>query len=182
MEKVKVMDIEDKIGDNEKFVVDNDLKAEWCIKHIREIEEEEQRILSTIQSEIDRYTELKNKHIQTYTDDKVFFIEQLKGYMATVKTKELKTQYAYQLPSAKLVQKKDKADFEVDKKKLAKYMEENNYTDYLKEVNEKTVDWASFKKVLEVNEDNEIINTETGEIIEDESLKVKIKYGSFEIK
>ncbi|SHH06202.1 Bacteriophage Mu Gam like protein [Tepidibacter thalassicus DSM 15285] len=109
-----------------------------------------------------------------------FFEAKLREYVKTVKMKETKTQKSYSLPSGKLILKKDKEDFKVDKEKVLENIKKlEGYKEYIK--TKEDLAWGELKKNLTIA-DGKIINKVTGEVLEIEGLDVEVKPGKFEVK
>jgi c-di-AMP phosphodiesterase-like protein len=85
------------------------------------------------------------------------------------------------LPSGKLVLKKDKEDFKLDKEKVLNYIKENKeeYKEFIK--TKEYLAWGDMKKNL-IIDDGKIVDKSTGEVLEIEGLDIEIKPGEFEIK
>ena len=138
------------------FLVDNDQKAEWCLQKIREAEAEKQKWNDYYTKQMQAVADREDRRIQ-------YFEYQLNQYFRTVPHKETKTQQSYQLPSGKLVLKKQAPKFEHDDEKILDWLHENSqapetYIDF-KEV----LKWGDLKKVLIVDGDRMV--TADGEII-----------------
>jgi len=147
----------------ETFVIDNDVKAEWALRKIRECTAERDRILETSWEIIESYKAV----IQTEADRAADEIAGLEGllmqYFATVEHAATKTQETYRLPTGKL------------KMKLAfERMIPNDETlitafpDFTER--KPTLKWGELKKRLDIV-DGKVIDTETGEIVQGVSLE-----------
>lgn len=127
----------------EPFRVDCDSKADWCIKIIKQEEAETERLLKTIDEEID-ILEAKKERLQSQLQSKTGFLKgKLAEYFDTVEKKELKTQLKYTLPSGSLVFVKPSIRYERDNEKILNWLTENNKYEYIK--TNPTVDWSSLK-------------------------------------
>lgn len=175
----------------EKFTVDNDSKADWCLSKISALDMELERFTSTIQEKINflksKIEELDDKIKQKrecISNEKSFFEGLLLDYFVNRVDqkfkKELKTMWKYKLPSGELQLKKPSMSLKYDKEKLLEYVILNGYDEYVRIKQE--VDWGNFKKQLDINRDGNIINISTGEIIETEGLTIDIVEGKFEVK
>lgn len=156
------------------FVINDDKKADWAITQIKDTENECERLITLAEKQIadlhDRIEELKNK-----CDNETKYLKScLAQYFETVKAKETKTQKSYKLLSGTLVLKKPGEKIEHDDEALLEWLED---TEYIKI--KKSVDWAEYKKKLTI-QDNLVIDTETGEVVE--CCKVVPTPGSFDIK
>ena len=95
-------------------------------------------------------------------------------YFETVPSKETKTQKSYKLLSGTLVFKKPSQKINHDDEKLLEFLDG---TEFIKV--KKSIDWAEYKKVLTIS-DSEVIDSETGEIVE--ACTVEDVPASFTIK
>ena len=143
---------------DDSFVVDDDQKAEWCLKVIKEKEEEKAKWKA-------HYDELYRK-VSNSCDQSIARMEfKLEGYLRSQIeegfAKETKTQFSYQLPNGKLVLKHQQPEYVRDDDELIKWLEENGLQDYVKV--KKTVDWDKLKKALVI--DGSQMITEDAEIV-----------------
>ena len=139
------------------FVVDNDSKAERCLKKISEKRQEMETwkrhyemLYSTIEQEL-------NSEIE-------YFSAQLEQYLRRQRdagfTKAAKTQISYKLPSGKLVLKKQEPEYERNNDTLIDWLKKNDAG--MVKVKEE-VDWQGLKKKLVplagrmVTEDGEVV-------------------------
>ena len=127
-----------------RFTVDDDQKAEWCLRKIREANEEAEKFTEF-------YTEQMRKVLKRRDSRIAFFEEKLKPYFTMVPKKETKTQLSYPLPSGKLVLKKQAPEFTRDDEQLLPWVREN-LPEYVKV--KYSVDWANMKKQLTIVGDN----------------------------
>ena len=128
----------------EPFRVLDDKTADWCIKIIKQEESETERLLKTIDEEID-ILEAKKKRLQSQLQSKTGFLKgKLAEYFDTVEKKELKTQLKYTLPSGSLVFVKPSVRYDRDNDRILNWLTENNKYEYIK--TNPTVDWAELKK------------------------------------
>lgn len=158
------------------FVIDNDTKAEWAIRKIREAQNEHDRIHALIDAEAKRLLERIEKNNKKLDADTSYLKYLLNNYMNTVKCKETKTQRSYQLLSGKLVRKKGTIDFIRDENKLLEWTQANK-PDLVK--TEYSVDWSTLKKTLTVTPKGEVI-TDEGELLD--CITTEVKPDKFEIK
>lgn len=150
-------DILEEKQERPEYIVDNDRKADWCLRQIKEK-----------QDEIERWTEHYKKLAQAITDqlndDIAYFSAQLERYLYHQIdgkfTKSTKTQVSYALPTGKLILKHQEPEYKPDDEILVPWLEQNN-PEYIKV--KKTADWAGLKKTLTLNGDTLI--TEDGEIV-----------------
>lgn len=138
----------------ERFTVDSDQKAEWCLDKIREARADEKKWLEF-------YAEQAEKVKKTRERREEFFKSLLQHYFLNVPHKETKTQSSYQLPSGKLVVKKQGPEIVRDDAQVIAWLKENCEGAHVK--TKEALDWAEMKKNVvfmgghAVNGDGEII-------------------------
>lgn len=144
------------------FAIDNDDKAEWALKKIKDAQAEHSRLTALIDKEEERLRrarEAADKALENGTSHLKFL---LSCYMQTVKGKETKTQKSYQLLTGKLVYKYGGTEYVKDDEELLNWTALNK-PEYIK--TKSSVDWANLKKELIVTESGEVIDS-SGEILE----------------
>lgn len=137
------------------FQVDNDQKAEWCLRKIKEEQAEVSRWKAFYAEQLRRLEERSQYRIG-------FFEDKLKMYFSMVPHKESRTQSSYQLPGGKLVYKRQAPEIVRNDAQLLPWVKANQPE--MVKVSE-AVDWASLKKSLSINEDLGMAMTEEGEIV-----------------
>ena len=137
-----------------EFVVTDDSSAEWCIKKIREAQENVAKWRAHYDQQMQRIENEANSTIS-------FMTAKLEEYFEKVPHKETKTQQSYKLPSAKLVRKQQQPRFDIDDDITVKWLEDNHLDDLVKI--KKTADWSSIKKRFTVN--GYAVISEDGEIV-----------------
>lgn len=158
----------------ESFKIENDKTADWAIAQIQEAEAERDRLVALAESQID---DLNNKieELKTKCENDTKYLKGcLAMYFETVPSKETKTQKSYKLLSGTLVFKKPSQKINHDDEKLLEFLDG---TEFIKV--KKSIDWAEYKKVLTIS-DSEVIDSETGEIVE--ACTVEDVPASFTIK
>jgi len=152
-------------NESTEFVVDNDMKAEWVLKKIREAKNDCQRFTDEYQRQMDFY----KAQIETLNQQTKDEIERLESMLAPYFrereqagfTKASKTQVKYDLPSGKLLMKKQEPDYSRDDKKVIEWLEKTDQGKFVKV--EKKLDWAGLKRQVIVNGQNVV--TKDGEIV-----------------
>lgn len=142
------------IEKEEKFIIDDDQKAEWALEQIRNAQEEKARWKDHFKEQLARINESCDLTINNMT-------EMLRDYFDTIPHKVTKTEENYRLPSGKLVLKKQATEFNYDDAELIDWLEKNKPGQFIKM--KKSVDWMALKKTLNVV--GEIVADDTGEII-----------------
>ncbi|MBQ1789670.1 MAG: host-nuclease inhibitor Gam family protein, partial [Oscillospiraceae bacterium] len=89
------------------FCVDNDVKADWTLRKIAEIQAERDRMVDFHERQIEVTKAQAEIRIN-------YLMEHLRRYTAQVPMKETKTQSKYSLPSGDLVMKKPAVAFRRD--------------------------------------------------------------------
>lgn len=138
------------------FIVDNDQKAEWAARKIREARQDTQK-----------WTEYYERQLsairRTNEDTEAYFAALLADYFETVPHKATKTQESYSLPSCKLVLKAQQPEFNRDEAVLCDYLDKKGRDDLVKIT--RRADWAALKKMLKVMEDGTCVDAD-GEVVE----------------
>lgn len=138
------------------FQVTDDQTAEWCLKKIREANEEKQRWKE--------YYDEQLRKICTREDSRIAFMEmKLRDYFGSVPHKQTKTQESYQLPGGKLVLKDQGPKYDQDDEKLVPWLKANKMTDLVKV--KESANWAELKKMLKETPDGTGMMTGDGEIV-----------------
>lgn len=138
------------------FIVDNDQKAEWAARKIREARQDTQKWTE--------YYERQLSAIRRANEDtEAYFAALLADYFDTVPHKATKTQESYSLPSCKLVLKAQQPEFNRDEAVLCDYLDKKGRDDLVKIT--RRADWAALKKTLKVMEDGTCVDAD-GEIVE----------------
>lgn len=138
----------------ETFVVDSDQKADWCIRKIKEINEETERW--------SRFYAERAKAVEESNMFRVARIKQLLiPYLQQIPMKETKTQSKYSLPSGDLVLKRERTKVEHDDEALLPWLQQNAY-EFVK--TKESVDWKSLKDRIFESE-GEFFLQDTGEKI-----------------
>lgn len=149
----------------ERFTIDSDVKADWAIRKIAEANDECERMnsvrrarIASLQQAIEDEEAIRDRKISNLSI-------LLQDYMATVPTKESKTQHTYKLPSGTLVMKKASTALVAETEKLTAWLTGAKLTDFLKVTTSPR--WGEFKKHLIVLEDGKLMFEDTGEVLPD---------------
>lgn len=173
MDEVKLYGAEEV---QECFVIDNDSKADWAARVVKEEAEERDRLLALVKAERERLDEKEEEILHRYEQKTEYLTGQLLSYMATVKTRDTPTQSSYALLNAKLVYKKPKMDIQPGEA-LVGWLEANRPE--LVKV-EKKPDWATVKKNIVHLGEGVYAMSDTGEIVD--GILPKEVPGKFEVK
>lgn len=162
--------------DKKPFIVDNDEKADWAARVVKEEAEERDRLLALVESERKRLDAREKEIKERYIRNTDYLETQLLSYMTSVKTRDTATQRSYALLNAKLVYKKPKVDIQPGEA-LVGWLEANRPE--LVKV-EKKPDWATVKKSIVQIGEGVYAMSDTGEIID--GILPKEVPGEFEVK
>ena len=143
----------------------DDIGAEKALVSLKQDIEERERLKETCKKMITDY--------QDKIQELDFEIEKLESnikqalniYLDSVEMKETKTQFSYQLPSGKIIKKKPQSILRAKDTLIDKVSKE------YKKIEIK-LNWAEYKRNLEVVDGN-VIDKETGEVIEDVEIETK---------
>lgn len=166
----------------EKFEVDNDMKAEWCLSKIRRIRVDQQCEKDELQRQMKFYIDQMEEIDRKADADVAFFESILNEYFANRMqegfTKTSKTQTVYKLPSGKLVLKKQNPDFDykTNQQQIVSWLKANKKTEFVKTKEE--VNWQELKKTITVVGDG--VATKDGEMIP--GVKVTEREDVFEVE
>ena len=158
-----------------------ELQADELITSIKEMQEDKARFEAIAKGKIESIqNDLKYKS-KVLDEQMQFSKDQLRAFFNTVKSKETKTQRSYNLLSGKLIYKKASQKIAHDDEKLEGYLFQHA-GNFLKETTTSKVDWAGFKKELDIS-NGMITNKTTGEVLENvQGLSIEEVNESFEVK
>lgn len=162
---------------NKKVEVDERVvavKAEMDKKvaEINQVEYEKAELQALLDARIQQLKDSFQGKFDFLNIKKEYLTTELRTLFDQVPAKETKTQLKVTLLSGDVVVKKASMKLDYDRMLLLERAEEYGLGEYVKTTEVQTLDWASLKTNLEVQEDGSIINTETGEIMEIEGLSV----------
>lgn len=138
------------------FTVDNDQKAEWAARKIREARQDTKAWTEYYERQL---SAIRRANEET----EAYFAALLADYFDTVPHKATKTQESYSLPSCKLVLKAQQPEFNRDEAVLCDYLNKKGRDDLVKIT--RRADWAALKKTLKVMEDGTCVDAD-GEVVE----------------
>lgn len=165
--------------EDQGFVINNDNKASWALKVIKQEQEETERFLRTADKQIEELTK-KKEALKADLDRRTGYLKGLLyRYFETVPHKETKTQQTYKLLDGQLVFKKPSVKIvkPEDDETLISYLEQNQPE--LVEIVKKAV-WCEFKKNLTITDDGGVVDMATGEKLD--FVKTEETEGSFDVK
>lgn len=138
-----VYEIDDITEEKKEFVIDSDSKADWALSIIKQEQDEQQRLLNSIDEQIEI---LKAKRERIADNDKCRFLKgKLNEYFESISEgkRELKSCIKYKLANGELVYTKPKTNYERDNDKIISWLTEHNKFEYIK--TNPSVDWAELK-------------------------------------
>lgn len=138
------------------FIVDNDQKAEWAARKIREARQDTKAWTEYYEQQL---SAIRRANEET----EAYFAALLADYFETVPHKATKTQESYSLPSCKLVLKAQQPEFNRDEAVLCDYLDKKGRDDLVKIT--RRADWAALKKMLNVMKDGTCVDAD-GEVVE----------------
>ena len=163
----------------EKFVVDNDMKAEWVLSKIRRIRADQKKDKDELTRQMQFYKDQMDSIDKQADSDVEFFESMLTPYFAERMesgfTKQTKTQITYKLPTGKMMLKHQAPEFERKDDELLPWLKANR-PDLVKVKEEPN--WAELKKTVNVVGDS--IATKDGEVIP--GVKVIEREDKFEVE
>lgn len=136
------------------FVVDNDQKAEWCLRKIQDAENDKE-FWKAFYAE--QYKAVEETADATIANMKAM----LRDYFDMKPHKVTATQENYKLPSGKLVLKKRDPEFEKDEATVIEWLKKNEQKEFVKV--KESLDWAGLKKTVTILDD--CVATSEGEIV-----------------
>ena len=156
--------------EEERFRVDDDGKANWCLKKIREIRREKQRQICNLEREIERYRRTIDEVGQRYDAKAARFEEMLGNYLLELDAKGLVKHTksggaSYALPDGKLRYVPEKPAWEHDDAVLLHELKAAGLDELIKVA--ESPKWAEVKKRLSASDGGaeiETVDPETGEI------------------
>ena len=134
------------------FTVDDDQKAEWVLRKLRDEDAEYKRIESVCNAEMKRYAEALKTAAEKHERRTANLHAMLTEYMQSAKTKATKTQITYTLPTAKLIIKHKNPKVVRDDTALLGWLKDNA-PEYIREKVSYTPAWAELKDSLIVSGD-----------------------------
>jgi phage host-nuclease inhibitor protein Gam len=148
--------------ESEGFAIDNDQKAEWALRKIREHRADASRMAMVCDAEIERYGQIKKDAAEKCERSCSYLESLLYDYFSTVPHKATKTQEFYKLPTGVLKKKIREPEYVRADAEILAWLNEQGMKDYI-EV-KPSLKWADLKKVIAANGETAVY-PETGEII-----------------
>ena len=142
----------------------NLLNLDNLVEEIKEKQEEKARLEELYKAKLEQLEANYNMQIEKIDNAINYFKEQIRVQFETQPYKETKSQRKLKVLSGDIVIKKPGKKLEADKNALLEWGK-NNASEYIEQKVIETFKWAEFKENLEITEDGQIVNTETGELV-----------------
>ena len=157
---------ENNVEIRERFEVDNDMKAEWCLNKIRKVREQQNRETEELMRQMQFYKDQIEMIAARADEDVEFFEGMLRGYfndrVEAGFTKATKTKVSYKLPTGEMALKHLEPVYKRDDKAVMEWLRKEHAGDHIKVKEE--LDWAGLKKEVQVS-GNGCVVPSTGEIV-----------------
>lgn len=142
------------------------LELENIVEEIKAKQQDKQNLIDLYNAKVAELKASLDSKTEQIDRDIHFLTQTARAEFEALPSKETKTQRKIVLLSGEFVVKKPTKKIEADKAILLKWGKENA-PDYIDTNVVESFKWADFKKTLQITEDGQIINTETGEVIKD---------------
>jgi len=151
--------------------IQSDNEAEELIVKLKQHEAERARLIEVCNAMIKNYADKISDINYRFDEAKAFPVSMLGEYAKDKANDCTKTMRRYSLPSAKLVWKKQNAEYVRDEKFFAEFIDKN-FPEYIKVKTTKSADWATIKsKVIEL-EDGSLALQKGDKIIPLDGVKI----------
>src|SRR5690625_1527227 len=159
--------IEHETNVDDRFVIDDDTKANWALRKIAEHEEHVSNANELAQKEIDK---IENwfKQVKEQRQNQIDHLQSLLAEYATKKREEDPNFKSMSLPSGRFGFRKRPDKWVYDDEKLLESLKKSEMNDLIRVKEE--VNKRDLRKVLEVV-NGKVLNPETGEFIEGVSIE-----------
>lgn len=145
-----------------QFIIDDDQKANWALRKIRQLQEKRVANIELAENEIERinmWLDDINSELEQSID---FFTGLLEQYHRRIFEQDPKAK-TIKLPYGKLKMRNQQPEYRRDDEKLLSWLKQTGKTDYI--VVKESPAWAQLKKTLQVA-GNALVDPETGEVAE----------------
>lgn len=161
----------------------NEYKADRYIREYKELEKEKDKFKEIAKQEkqhIESTLEYKLKRIQEQQQDIEITLKEFAKDREDLK--EAKTQFKYTSLSGEVVIKKDSTKILKDDKVLdLQQIKKSDFKHFVTVEQKEKLNWADMKRLL-VIKDNNIVNSETGEVVKLKGLELEEEKGKVIIK
>lgn len=153
------------------FRIADDGVADWAVRKIAEERAELARIQALADDQIARIMEKVEAAEKRCENGTSFLTAKLMEYFDTVPHKTTKTTHSYRLLSGTLKKKLGGVQLKPDNEKLLAFLKASGNADMIRTKEEPA--WGDYKKRLEIM-GGQVIDTETGEIVEGVNIEEKL--------
>lgn len=149
------------------------VRMDDLIEQIQQQEGEQKDLLDIYNAKIaalDFLYKEKNEKIESNIN---YMKAELMALFDRVPKKETKTQQKVKLLCGDVIVKKPTIKFSHDDKKLLEWAKENDKEELIKTKESSSFDWAAFREQLALTSDNQILDNETGEVLQLDGLSLE---------
>jgi len=155
------LDEQEQVND-ERFIVDDDQKANWALRKISELQKEVERNTKLAEQEIDKIKQWETTQNKQIGDSILYFEGLLNEY--AIKQREIDPEFkSMSLPNGRFGFRKQQPKWKYNDKEVLSYLESAEMEDLIRTT--RVPNKAEIRKVFEVVDDK-VINKETGEVVE----------------
>ena len=155
------LDEQEQVND-ERFIVDDDQKANWALRKISELQKEVERNTKLAEQEIDKIKQWETTQNKQIGDSILYFEGLLNEY--AIKQREIDPEFkSMSLPNGRFGFRKQQPKWEYNDEKVLSYLEQAGMNDLIRTT--RVPNKAEIRKIFEVVDDK-VINKETGEVVE----------------
>jgi len=155
------LDEQEQVND-ERFIVDDEQKANWALRKISELQKEVERNTKLAEQEIDKIKQWEATQNKQIGDNILYFEGLLNEY--AMKQREIDPEFkSMSLPNGRFGFRKQQPKWEYNDEKVLSYLEQAGMNDLIRTT--RVPNKAEIRKIFEVVDDK-VINKETGEVVE----------------
>lgn len=155
------LDEQEQVQDN-SFVVDDENKANWALRKIKQMKDQIDNNNALAQAEIDKIEHWNNEVNKQAQESIDYFTSLLTSYALNKRAEDPKFK-SLKLPNGRIGFRKSQPKWVYDNDKVIETLEKANLTDFIRVKKEPSK--ADIKKAFDVAGDK-VINPDTGEVIE----------------
>lgn len=155
------LDEQEQVQDN-SFVVDDENKANWALRKIKQMNDTKEKNNALAQAEIDKIERWQNE-VNEQAQSSIDYFQSLLVEYATNKRKENPKFKSMKLPNGRIGFRKRQPKWIYDNEKVIETLEKAELSDFIRVT--KSPSKADIKKAFEVVGDK-VVNPDTGEFLE----------------
>lgn len=160
---------------NENFTIDDEQKANWALRKIKQHQEQQKENTALAESEINKIEEWLKSENDKAQQSIDYFQGLLASYALNLRESDPKFKSS-KLPNGRIRFKKQQPKFNYDEDKLTQHLKQSGYTDLIKV--KESPDKTAVKKKFVV-QGNRLIDQETGEFVA--GVEVEEREDKFEV-